>query len=442
MNIYPPSDASQYLERFYNFELTPKPGRFGIENIRKILSSIGSPETAFKAVHIAGTKGKGSTAFMVESILRAHGFVTGLYTSPHLIRIEERCAVNGIPIAPETFSGTLQDLKPHLERILAEGLTPSVFDVLTAAAFWHFARSRVTAGVIEVGLGGRLDSTNVVTSSVSLITTLGLDHTEWLGSTIEAIAAEKMGIVRSGVPVISHAQESLAWNVIETVCGDKGSTLERIGREIRLDEQFPHKAQSLFDVTTMDGRYTGLSVRMIGQHQRQNAASAVRAAELFVRDTGCRLEESRVRYSLAQAFLPARIEVVGDSPTVVIDGAHNPISVRTLVRTLKDIYPGQRVLVVFGCNTDKDIESMFNEFSGCSSGWYLTRNPGSRGADPELLLEMLRASGGQCASAGIYADPGEALRTALADASGSDIVCCTGSFVLAAMVRGMLVPQR
>ena len=313
--------AEDYLNTFTDYERMERgveypEDLFDLRRIERLLERVGNPHVSLNGIHVAGTKGKGSTALFAEAILRAHGLTTGLFTSPHLLTKEERIQVSGENLKPEEFLEWMNHLRPSLLSLQDTPMPPTFFDIMTTVGLLHFRSRGVEAAVLEVGLGGRLDSTNVFLPDVCILTKLGLDHTEKLGDTLGRIAAEKAGIIKPSCPVIAYAQEPEARAVVEGRCLEAGSPLLWLGEDIRL-ETGEGANRSAFSVRTPEGEYPGLTLSSLGKHQQMNAAVAIAATELFLwKRKGIPPEPDLVRGALARTRLPGRIEVLGRTTLV------------------------------------------------------------------------------------------------------------------------------
>jgi dihydrofolate synthase/folylpolyglutamate synthase len=427
---------------------------FKLERMRELMRRLGDPHAGLPIIHVAGTKGKGSTSTMLASILTAAGYRAGLYTSPHLERTEERLVIDGAICTPDEFLRLLEFVRPAVDEIDEEGSRctgpgcPTYFEVMTAMALSHFARSKVDAVVLEVGLGGRLDSTNIVAPAVTVITSISFDHTRQLGNTLAAIAGEKAGIIKPGVPIVTGVAEAEPLEVIERVAYDAGAPLTKIGRDFRYTYQ-PHVEIITADRLT-HGRmhYRGrsewneLELGLIGEHQAANAAVALATIEQL-QEKGWRIDEGAIRRGLAQARCPARIEVLRTEPTVVIDTAHNMASIGALLKVLTTSPHFARRHLLFACSKDKDAGGMLACLWPHFDTVTLTRfanNP--RSLAPEELLEIATAlsasatkSPAQCLTA---PDPITAWQQVRALGQRDDLICITGSFFLAAELRSVV----
>jgi dihydrofolate synthase/folylpolyglutamate synthase len=346
---------------------------FDLNRMVKFLERLGNPQARYPVLHLAGTKGKGSVAAMCASVLQAAGYRTGFYTSPHLQDFCERMRVNGELIPRETVAEIVDAMRPRVDAM--PGLT--TFELTTALAFEHFARARVDVAVIEVGLGGRLDATNVITPLVSVITSLSYDHMNLLGHTLAEIAGEKAGIIKPGVPVVSAPQKDEAREVLERVAAERGAPLTLVGRDwlyapLRhsLDRQtfaiWSRGEQDQLDSLHMQGHSLDewvpqkLEIPLLGQHQVENGAVAY-AALLTLRERGLPIAHTAIEEGLRAVQWPGRFEILHRHPFLVVDGAHNRDSAQKLMTALADYFPHRRVHLLFGASSDKDVAGMFAE---------------------------------------------------------------------------------
>jgi len=433
-----------------DFERSPPRGdparAFGLRRMRRLLAAVGSPQERFPVVHVAGTKGKGSTVAMLAAILGAAGHRVGRYMSPHVHAIEERIHVAGRPIAAADFVAAFETVIPAVEALDAVAgrrgsRGPTWFEAVTAAALVHFARQRVELAVLETGLGGRLDATNVSRPIVSVITSVSLDHMALLGRTVGRIAAEKAGIIKRGCPVVSGATHPAARRVIAATAARRRSPLLEAGRDFRVTHLPAEDAAGLaagrVELVPRHGPGAGIPRRyrlaMPGPHQADNAGLAiVTALELDAR--GIRIPETAIRRGLARARLPARIERVAENPLTVVDAAHNVASRMSLVETLAPALETRRPRVlVFAASGDKQIEEMLEVAAGRFDHVVLTRYASSRRAAAlERLVAACRAVG--LPAPEIAAAPAAALAAARSRAARDGLVCVAGSFFLAAEV--------
>ncbi len=425
---------------------------FRLDRMRQLLARLGNPQQALKIVHVAGTKGKGSAAATIANILTAAGFRTGLYTSPHLDRVEERVMIDGQICPAEALADLIGRIQPVVAALDAEPThdpqlsnRATYFEIITAAALLHFAERQVAAAVLEVGLGGRLDSTNVCQPLVSLITSISFDHTQQLGPTLAAIAGEKAGIIKHGVPVISGVTEREPGDVVARVAREHGCPLVQLGRDFDFTYRPPRHLEAAPQPARMDfhdraiGRQTeliDLEMNLIGAHQAANAAVAL-ATVCELRRQGWKIEEGAIRRGLSSVRWPARIEVVRREPTVVLDAAHNVASVEALVHVLEESFSARRRLLVFATTRDKDSRGMLCVLLPRFDEVILTRywsNPRGVPTDElDLLCEELSP-----VPRHVCADPETAWNLARQIVGPDDLICITGSFFIAAEMRAAM----
>ncbi len=403
--------------------------KLGLETIRALLGRVGDPHRRYPVLHIGGTNGKGSTAAMAASILQASGHRVGLYTSPHLIDFRERIRVNGVMI-PE--SGVIHGVD-MLRAASAPDLAPTFFEFTTALAFHYFAECQVDVVVLEVGLGGRFDATNVVEPLAVAITTIGLDHEAYLGSTIEAIAMEKAGIIKTGVPVVLGRIGELARRVIEDRASAVGAPVFRLERDFRCEGSSP-----------ADCRYTGLGLEveqlgcpLQGRFQIDNLACSLALIEL-ARKSGMTVPETAIRAGLQQVAWEGRLEIVGEEPTVMVDGAHNPAAATVLAEYLaewKHRRPAARVSLIVGMMRDKHPREFLAPLLPLADRLILTQADLPRAATGSELRLLL---GDDAPSAQVAPTPSDALAAAKQSAAASDLICVTGSLMLVGEIKALL----
>jgi len=425
---------------------------FKLDHIRQLLARLGNPHHGLPIVHIAGTKGKGSTAAMTGAVLTAAGYRTGVYTSPHLDRVEERIAVDGSPCSSDEFVALVARVAPAVEAMDREATAcsspdsgPTYFDVTTAMALVHFADRKVDAAVLEVGLGGRLDSTNVCEPLVSVITSISFDHTKLLGSTLESIAREKAGIIKPGVPVVSSAVSPEPQEVIRHVCREKGCRLVELGVDFDSTYDPPHQVESAPGMGKMDfhyrvaGRehqYRNVLLKLLGRHQAANAAVAL-AALAELRALGWAIPEQAVHDGLAQVVWPARVELVARRPAIIVDAAHNLASVDALTRVLDESFSAPRRLLVFATTREKDAPGMLSLLVSRFDHVVFTRYLSNPRAVPPQELETIAAelTGRRYP---VFDEPAAAWDAIRAIAAPDDLICVTGSFFIAAEMRAQI----
>ena len=427
-------NAVEFLWQHAMFEARPAnqyaPQHFSLDRMRSLLAALGDPQAKFPSVLIAGTKGKGSVAAFTESILRTAGYRTGLYTSPHLHDVRERFQIQRMPIPRAFFAEIMHTLRPQIVRF--PGIT--FFEITTAIAFEYFAREKVDLAVIEVGLGGRLDATNVLQPQVCAITALSYDHVELLGSTLDKIAAEKCGIIKAGVPLVCAPQPPAALQVVEQIAAQRGAVLQLVGRDWHYKRLSVKRTGQLCAVGRSNAPAAEYELPLLGAHQVENAAVAVAlAAEL--RAAGWQLAEAAVAAGLRTVVWPARCELVPGSPPYILDCAHNGESALRLRAAIKEHFPDQPYVLLFGAMQDKDIAGMFESLLPDAQAVVLTHATNPR----SLQLEALGALAAPYARpVSTAATVPEALRRAAALAGPQALVLVTGSVALVGEARTAL----
>lgn len=416
---------------------------FKLDRMRELLMRLDRPQDGVPIVHVAGTKGKGSTAAMIAAALTAAGYRTGLFSSPHLERIEERFRVNGAPCSPQELVDLVARVRPSVAALARDGDSSSeatYFEITTALAWLHFRRRKVDAVVAEVGLGGRLDSTNVCQPTVTVITSISFDHTRQLGNTLAEIAREKAGIIKPGVPLVCGVTADEPREVIAAACAERGAARSQLGRDFSYLYRAPqsleaHHSLGRMDYSARSGDHElrDVELRLPGEHQAANAAVAITALRILA-DRGWTIPTAAVREGLASVAWPARIEIAGRRPTVVLDAAHNVASVEALLATLDESFQARKRWLIFATSRDKDLRGMLERVLPRFDAVALTRfesNP--RTASPEDLLEVAHelGHGSRCVA---VASPLDAWQWARSRVAVDDLVCATGSFFLAAEV--------
>ena len=362
--------------------------KLGLENVSEFLGLIGNPHRDFKTVHVTGTNGKGSVCAFVAEILRVHGLKVGLYTSPHLVDFRERIVIDGQQISEDDVLRLGIPLKEIMERMKAEDMEKQLtfFEFTTGLAFKYFSEKKVDIVVTEVGMGGRLDATNVVSPEVAAITRIGLEHTNYLGNTIQDIAREKAGIIKAGAIVVTCERGAEALSVIETTCKKKGATLRRIGHDFDVSS-----VKQALEGTTFDyrGRSTisGLETRLVGAYQAENVAGAIAIIE-ELSERGMRVTEKDIRKGLLSTRWPGRLDVVSREPLVILDGSHNPDGISTTVKVLKDLKLVP-LTYVLGCMDDKDAEGIVRAIAPTASAIYCTQSRYKRALPAERLCSIV-----------------------------------------------------
>lgn len=410
------SSAVNYLYRLQKHGI-----KLGLETMTALTGRLGMPQDRYRTLHIAGTNGKGSTAAMAAAVLQSAGYRVGLYTSPHLVEFRERIRVNGEMIAEPQVA----QLTEQLHALCQPDLSPTFFEYTTAIAFQHFAETGVDVAVLEVGLGGRFDATNVVTPMACAVTTIALDHQDYLGSTLSSIAFEKAGIIKQGVPVVLGRLEDEAWRTIEQVARDRQAPVFRVDEDFRTEGEGPAQ----FSYHGLGRHYDGLTCALDGQHQLDNAACAL-ALLGAAAPQGITVTTEAVRAGLRAVNWAGRLEVVDHRPTVVLDGAHNPAAAMALADYLAHAirtHPRCRVVLVLGMMRDKDHRGFVEPLRGLVDEVVLTQADLPRSA----TAQELRASLGDLfPSAHIAPSLSDAMALARQLARPDDLVCVTGSLML------------
>lgn len=414
---------------------------FNLGRVERLMSQVGSPHKGLAAVHVAGTKGKGSTATMIARFLNEAGLKVGLFTSPHLVHLEERIRVDGEMVEKDDVRTLLGRLRPYIEKERREDplLAPTFFEIITTLALMYFRDKGVDWAVLEVGMGGRLDATNVIQPRVSVITSIGFDHMDKLGRTLGQIAREKAGIIKEGVPVVSSPQPPEVLESVEKKCSEKGAQLYIVGRDIEVFDTKNLALDGLIcGIKTWRRTYNNLPLPLLGEHQTENLASAIGAVEVLAEYSEISWNEKVAADALQGLRCPARIEVISKRPLVVLDAAHNVSSMRALVSTLRKAVRFDRLILVLGLSMDKDMKGIFAEIVPVTHRVILTTAGMPRSAPPGLLAEKIGGYLGQDGEALVVEDPHEALRQAEELAGPEDCICITGSFYLAGKIKEML----
>ncbi len=420
--IFAHVDYSRNRQHAYNAET------YNLHRMRELVRRMGNPQNHFPALHIAGSKGKGSTSAMTTAILQAAGYRTGLYTSPHLHTFRERLRIDGDLISRERLVRLWEQARPTVEAL--SGTT--TFEIITLLAFMHFASPPVDWAVLEVGLGGRLDATNVITPAACAITALSLEHTDLLGDSIAAIAAEKAGVIKPGAPVVTGPQPPEAMAVISQQARQVGAPMIRVGQDWRWEIRDISPDGLQLDIYGPDSTITDVTLPLTGAHQAVNAAIAV-ALVHTLRDQGVEITPDIIRKGLAAAYWPGRLETLSQRPTLLLDSAHNRDSAARL-RSALDFFPHQRLILLFGVSGDKDITGMLEILGEEADAIIVTRSFHPRAAEPARLAATARSILPQkTIIATPDATPG--LEQALALAEPDDLVLATGSIFLVAAVR-------
>ena len=390
------NNALDYLYSFVDYSLKHSSelakADFNLDRMFALMESLGNPQNKYPIIHVAGTKGKGSTSALCAAALQAAGYSVGLYTSPHLLDYTERIQINGAPISHEQLIELVEEIKPYVAKI--EMLT--TFEITTALAFLAFGKYGVNAAVFEVGLGGRLDATNIVTPKVSVITSLSYDHTAVLGNTLTLIAGEKAGIIKDGVPVVSSPQKDEALEVLERVAKLKNSSLTLVGRDVKFELiELSLEGQRLkVDSQSSNLQPSNLqtfNIPLLGNHQIENAATAYTALKV----SGIPITDEQIQKGFSQVQWRARFEIARREPPVIFDSAHNQDSFSKLSETLETYFPGKKVYLIFGASEDKNIPGMFAELKFKIQKIIVTRADHPRALEVEKIQQLAEQAGAE-----------------------------------------------
>ena len=439
-------DAIRYLFNRTDYEkeqrLRYNVTTFDLSRMEKFLSLLGNPHKKIDTVHIAGTKGKGSTATMLAKMLEANNYKVGLYTSPHVVHLHERIMVNSRMISEPEMLGLMNRVYAPVEKV-SKTNPLTFFEIMTALAFMHFLDKAIDIGVIETGMGGRLDSTNVIRPKVVGITSLSLDHMNQLGNTIDSIAKEKAGVFKTGVPVVTVQQEPAAMQVLKSHANAVKAPFSVTGVDIDFSHRFetsredgPHTRICL---TTPTSKFEHLRVPLHGRHQAINCGLALAMLDKL-KSVGYSIDNEKAIDGLNKVLLPGRMEMICDDPRIMIDGAHNAASIQALMQAIGQHIPYDSMVVIFGCNNDKDIKGMLHNLQYGADKVVFTRSNSVKAMSPQLLADMYtEMSGKMCQAADSL---GEALQVAKSAITKEDLICITGSFYLIGQAKIRFQPTR
>jgi len=428
------SQAEEYLNSFVNYEqisgITYAQPGYSLRHVEELLNRMGNPQLAAKTIHIAGTKGKGSVAAMIAQGLSSSGYRTGLYISPHFHTLRERISIDGSLISEAEFTAAMAKVKPFIESMKQDTSFRQLtyFEALTALTFAYFQKKRVDFQVLEVGLGGRLDATNVVANPViCIITSISLDHTQILGDSLEEIAREKAGIIKSGCWVVISPQPEEAASVITEICRDKKAKVVQVGKDVtwhKISGDLHHQSLAIEGRTS---KYQ-VSIPLLGDFQLENAATAIAALEILA-SASFAISAADITRGLARVKWPGRFQILQQHPTVLVDGAHNVASMKMLVNNIKAYFAHKRIFLVFGTSCDKDIPGIINELVPLSPQVIVTQASHSRAAPLSTLAAEFSKRGIEPEIKGTVA---QAISRALSLAGRRDIICVTGSLFVVA----------
>ena len=414
---------------------------FNLSRMGKLLSLLGDPHKKIHTVHIGGTKGKGSTATMLAKMLEANGYTVGLYTSPHVVHLHERIRINSKMISNSEMCGLLNRAYAAVEK-LSKTDPPTFFEIMTALAFMYFVDKSVNIAVIETGLGGRLDSTNVIRPKVVGITSLSIDHEHQLGSTIDSIAEEKAGIFKRGVPAVTVQQEPAAMHVLKARATALKAPLSVTGSDIDFSHRFEtsreHGPHTRICLTTPTSRFEHLRVPLYGKHQAINCGLALAMLDKL-KSVGYKIDNTKAAEGLHSVSLAGRMEMICHDPRIMIDAAHNAASIKALIHAIGQNVPYDSMVVIFGCNRDKDVRGMLENLQFGADKVIFTRSNSAKAVSPEDLTEMYtEICGKMCQTS---ASLGQALQLARNAVSKEDLICITGSFYLIGQAKMRFQPD-
>jgi dihydrofolate synthase/folylpolyglutamate synthase len=411
---------------------------FNLDRMLELLKLVGDPHKKLKTAHIAGTKGKGSTATMLARMLEANDFKVGLYTSPHVQSLHERIVVNSQQISEKEMVDLINRIYVPVEKM--EGDSPTFFEIMTTIAFLYFVDMKVDIAVIETGLGGRLDSTNVITPSVVGITSISIDHQHQLGKNIENIAKEKAGIIKKGVPVVTVLQDPLAMAPIRLQAMTIKAPLSVTGHDIDFSSRFEysreHGPHTRICLTTPTSKFEHLRVPLPGQHQALNCGLALAMLDKL-KVAGYKIDDAKAIEGLANVSLAGRMEMINSDPRIMVDAAHNAASIKALMSAIGQHVPYDSMIVIFGCGADKDVSGMLHELQFGADKVIFTRSNSPRAMYPEDLAEMYTDICGKMCQTALNLR--EAMKIAQSAVTREDLICITGSFYLVGQARPMFM---
>lgn len=415
--------------------------QMNLGRIKRLASALGNPQNSYRIAHVAGTKGKGSTVAMLTEMLKACGLKVGTYTSPHVMHVRERIAINGQDISEAAFARLMNEVskaanKPRVGK-------PTYFELLTAAAFLHFEREEVDVAVVETGMGGRLDATNIVKPDVVGLTSINYDHTGVLGETLEAIATEKAGIFKSGVTVVASPQPDGVTKVLRKCAEDVGSPIQFVGKDIGFSCRFessralgPHTRICL---TSPHGHFEHVHSPLCGDHQSLNCAVALGMLAVL-RDRGVEIDQAKAIEGLSKTKMQGRMEMISDDPRIMVDGAHNAASVDALMRAIGQNVPYDSMVIIFGCQKDKDIRGMLEHIRLGADKIIFVGTGAPRSADPHDLASAFSDVSHKMFQ--VSEDLDDALSIADRAVGRDDLICITGSFQLVARAKRLIASKK
>ena len=408
---------------------------FSLDRMQKLLGLVGNPHKKLETIHIAGTKGKGSTATMLARMLEANAYSVGLYTSPHVVNLHERIAVNDKCITDSEILGLINRIHAPVEK-LAKKDAPTFFEIMTAMAFMYFVDKDVDMAIIETGLGGRLDSTNVIKPNIVGMTSISLDHQNLLGVTIDSIAMEKAGVFKKGVPIVTVPQEPEAMRALKRYATKINAPMSITGKDIEFSSRFEssreHGPHTRICVTTPTSKFEHLRVPLPGEHQAVNCGLALAMLDKLKAE-GYEIDDDKAVSGLKDVTMAGRMELIHEDPRILVDGAHNAASVRALIQAIGQHVPYDSMVVIFGCGQDKDVEGMLTQLQYGADKVIFTRSNSPKAMFPQELADMYGEICGKMCQVAMSLK--EALRTAYSAVGREDLICIAGSFYLVGQAK-------
>ncbi|MCX6664612.1 MAG: bifunctional folylpolyglutamate synthase/dihydrofolate synthase [Euryarchaeota archaeon] len=426
-------NEKETLEWIFSFE---KHGmRLGLERITSLLNTLGNPQDTLNVIHVAGTNGKGSVCNYISSILQKAGYRVGVYLSPHLQRFSERIIINNKEISSHDLITLVERIRPLVEEMQKQNQTPTFFEIVTAIAFRYFKEQKVDYTVVEVGLGGRLDATNVVSPLVCVITDISLEHTEILGKSIKKIAFEKAGIIKNNIPVVTAAKQD-AQTVIQTIAKEKNSSLIIIEKS-QIKRLTSTMTSQEFSINGHFKEYI-VKTSLLGEFQGENIALSIAAIEMLQMN-GVYITDADIADGISAAFNPGRMEIISEKPMILLDGAHNPSGMKMLAISLKKDFTYNQLILVLGIFKDKDIKTMLSTIIPLADIMIATKSTSSRAFEPTTLVTLIKDQGFKKP---VHIEPSltQAIKTAKKLAKKDDIICITGSLFTVGEARSYLLP--
>ncbi|EGW38408.1 folylpolyglutamate synthase/dihydrofolate synthase family protein [Desulfosporosinus sp. OT] len=426
-------ESLQYLVNMTTFGIN-----FGLGRIEELLKRLGNPEKALRVIHVGGTNGKGSTTVMIARILKRSGHRVGVFTSPHMHDWRERMVINGLMVSKERVIQLIKRVVPLLEDMVAKGFEhPTEFEVSTALAFLYFAEEKVDFAVIEVGLGGAIDSTNVVSPLISVITNVGMDHMDYLGSDVVSIAKVKAGIIKPNSVVVTASENPEVIQVLREQAKAVGVPLWLVGEDVRWESKWSGELEQEFDLAGLHGVYSKLRLSLIGLHQLRNAATAVTVCEVLKNDYGVNITREAIYTGLSEVVWPGRLELLSLKPKVLLDGAHNVDGAQALAQAIH-LYTRDRLILCLGMLADKEREKVVTMLVPLADEIIITRPDSPRAGDWKALGSLAEEHGRPVTC---IENPKEAVIFALSRLEGNDMLCVTGSIYMLADARQALIEK-